>query len=365
MGVAVGRSGLEDLIGRPRKSGTLTVTRFEEKPTVGGDVSFEVTVENDGIVPWDPSTHLSLRWRALDQPGQPILKESQAIPISPLAPKVTERVRGSMPVPINSVMDVIVDFELRDANGAWLGQSLLWRVARALGFLKTPSKVSLVRRIIGQHARNAPPDFEYADAYRATDLETDWWTIVGPGTREEYELLGRNKLKSLRENGLTPDAKILDVGCGTGQLTEPLVTFLGDNGLYYGTDVVEQAVDFCKRKFKRANFHFVRNDHTAIPIQGIAFDVIFLGSVFTHMFPNDIHDMLEHLRRLLAPRGCVIADAFVSPTIESHVGSRAMIQLNEAKLLKSFEDRGFRHSELSSIRWNEDCRRVVYKLREA
>src|SRR5438270_442465 len=76
-------------------------------------------------------------------------------------------------------------------------------------------------------------------------------------TREEYERLGEVKLQLLRKLGLGPDARVLDVGCGTGLLTAALERFLSARGLYYGTDLAPEAVRFCRERFRRPNFVFV------------------------------------------------------------------------------------------------------------
>ena len=72
--------------------------------------------------------------------------------------------------------------------------------------------------------------------------------------------------------------------------------------------------------------------------------------------------MLVDIRRLLADSGFVVVHAFVSPAIADFVGNRAMIQLNEGKLLAAFSENGFRVRELSGTNWNEQCRRVIYHL---
>jgi ubiquinone/menaquinone biosynthesis C-methylase UbiE len=157
---------------------------------------------------------------------------------------------------------------------------------------------------------------------------------------------------------------VLDLGCGTGQLTEPLAPILTPDGLYYGTDVAPEAVAFCRSRFPQSNFHFVTNEQSTIPIHGIEFDYIYLGSVFTHMLPTDTAAMLGDIHRLLAPRGSVVADAFVSPSIAHYTGSQAMIQLSESWLLAQFQAHSFRHREICSSAWNEanNCRRVTYRL---
>jgi ubiquinone/menaquinone biosynthesis C-methylase UbiE len=145
-------------------------------------------------------------------------------------------------------------------------------------------------------------------------------------------------------------------------VTEALVPILAPEGLYYGTELAEPAMQFCRAKFPLSNFHFVKNEQTTIPIHGVEFDFVYLGSVFTHMFPVEIAAMLGEIRRLMADSGCVVVDAFVSPTIADYAGNRSMVQLNEGKLLTAFDKHGFRVRELSSTNWNEQSRRVIYHL---
>ena len=329
-------------------SGWLTVLAFETDLRVSGCAPFSISVTNDGIRVW-PSVRLVLRWTGKEPDGgELILSDQIAAELSLLAPGKSQVLETSVPVPVNSVRDLDIAFHLMAADGTyWLPKDL---------------PALLRRHISGQSAENVPADFDYEAMYRTVDLQQDWWTPVGPATRAEYESLGRAQCESLVALGLGPNARVLDIGCGTGRLTEALAPILSPEGLYYGTDVAEEAVQFCRAKFPQSRFHFVKNEHTSIPIYGIDFDFICLSSVFTHMFPADIAVMLVDIRRLMADSGCVVADAFVSPAIADFVGNRAMIQLNESNLLAEFRKHGFRVRELSSTTWNEQCRRVIYHL---
>lgn len=329
-------------------SGRLAVLAFERDLRVSGDAQFSVSVQNDGARSWPP-VKILLCWK-VDEPhgGELVLDEQTVADVKALPIGKTKVIKGVMPIPVNSVTDVRAEFQLRSVDGTkWEHRDL---------------PASVHRHVCGQSAEDAPADFDYEVMYRTVDLSKDWWTPVGPATRAEYESLGRGKCASLVALGLQPNSRILDVGCGTGQLTEALVSFLSPDGLYYGTDLAQPAVEFCRTKFPQPQFHFIKNEQTTIPISGVHFDFIYLGSVFTHMFPADIAKMLGELRRLMADSGCVVADAFVSPSIPDFVGSRGMIQLNEGNLNSAFREHGFMVEELSSMNWNEQCRRVIYKL---
>jgi SAM-dependent methyltransferase len=206
--------------------------------------------------------------------------------------------------------------------------------------------------------------FDYVRLYAAADLERDHWTVVGPSSREEFTQLGRGKLNALIEHGLTPSSRVLDVGCGTGQLTEPLAEYLGPEGAYCGTDVAAEAVAFCKERFRRANFRFLVNEMTRLPIDGETFDAVFLGSVFTHLYPAEVAALLKEVSRLLAADGFVLADAFVTRARSGHTGHRGMVRLSEAGLWRTFADARLSAREALTFPAKR-CRRVLYRLERA
>lgn len=202
--------------------------------------------------------------------------------------------------------------------------------------------------------------FDYVRLYARTDLERDHWTVVGPASREEFEALGRAKLRDLIEQGLTPSSRVLDVGCGTGQLTAPLADYLAEGGSYCGTDVAAEAVAFCRQRFDRPNFRFLVNEMTRLPIEGL-FDVVFVGSVFTHLYPDEVEALLGEIARLLDADGFVMADAFVSEAAAGHAGRRGMVRISEAQLRRLIAQAGLSARELFSTPARR-CRRVMYRL---
>lgn len=329
---------------------SLEVHSLSPRIRLGDRYHFEATLRNRGTRAWPSSgpgqVFFHARWLTETAQGEKLVDDSARIPLPGLRPGQHCFVDQSFPVPINSVCPVSIELSLRTRGGPFPDAQ--------------PARIE--RKVTGRPAAESEPGFDYEKAYAGIDLDQDYWTIVGPGTREEFETLGDNKANLLLAHGLTPDSKVLDVGCGTGQLARPLTKILGPQGLYYGTDLAGPAIDFCRRTYRLPHFHFLKNPQRTIPIQGIAFDIIFLGSVFTHMFPDDIHEMLKDLRRLCSHRAAIIADAFVSPNIATYSGSRQMVELNEPNLHRAFRERGFDFVEISSFPWNETVRRVIFKL---
>jgi SAM-dependent methyltransferase len=119
---------------------------------------------------------------------------------------------------------------------------------------------SAISQIRCRYHRWLGGDFDYRSAYRKADLGRNYWRIIGADSQEEFEALGRAKLKLLVGLGLTSRSRVLDVGCGTGALTEVLLDYLGPQGLYYGTDLALEAVAFCEQKYRRPNFCFRTNE---------------------------------------------------------------------------------------------------------
>jgi SAM-dependent methyltransferase len=123
---------------------------------------------------------------------------------------------------------------------------------------------------------------------------------------------------------LQPDAAILDVGCGMGRKTIPLIAYLNENGRYEGLDINRDGINWCQKGIgtKRDNFHFQLIDvynkkynpsgqgkayDYRFPFDDDSFDLVVLGSVFTHMLSRDLENYLSEIARVLRHGGqCLI-----------------------------------------------------------
>jgi ubiquinone/menaquinone biosynthesis C-methylase UbiE len=196
-------------------------------------------------------------------------------------------------------------------------------------------------------------------------LQRDYWTIVGPATKEEYEQLGAAKMRLLLNLGLTPDAKVLDVGCGTGLLTAPLHDYLSDRGVYCGADISPDAVVFCRARFPRRNFSFVVSEMTTLPPMSERFHFIVFYSVFTHTYPRETVLLLYEATRLLADGGVIFADLFAAPLVDRHAGNRAAVEVNPDYLLRLLDGIGLR-AELVQVHPGPRLgQRLFYKFTRA
>src|SRR5262245_55753272 len=64
--------------------------------------------------------------------------------------------------------------------------------------------------------------------------------FVGDG---DFAAIGREFAGYLRTYaGLSPDHRVLDVGCGIGRIAVPLLDYLSERGSYDGFDIVPRAI---------------------------------------------------------------------------------------------------------------------------
>jgi ubiquinone/menaquinone biosynthesis C-methylase UbiE len=143
---------------------------------------------------------------------------------------------------------------------------------------------------------------------------------------DKYHEVGEEFSRHSRELGaLTPESKILDVGCGFAPLAAGLAGYLSPEGRYLGIDAVRIGVEWAARTItpRYPNFQFSWVDtynqtyHRSgqldprsfrFPAPDHEFDLVYLRSVFTHMPPEEVDHYLSEVRRVMRPRGrCLIS----------------------------------------------------------
>ena len=153
------------------------------------------------------------------------------------------------------------------------------------------------------------------------------WAMVGSAT--EFVEGGRSFFEYLVEHGrLTPQSAVLDIGCGLGKHAIHFADYLVPPGRYEGFDVEPLGIDWCNRaiakRYPNMGFRHVaiQNDmyspgatlqasQFTFPYPDATFDLAFLGSVFTHMFRDDVHRYIAEIGRVLKPGGICVATAYL------------------------------------------------------
>ena len=154
----------------------------------------------------------------------------------------------------------------------------------------------------------------------------------GPQSIDVFVANGQEFLGHYRDIcGLKPHERMLDVGCGIGRKTIPLMDYL--SGRYDGFDCVQAGVDWCKENIssQRPNFHFQHVDLRTpgynpagtidpldfrFPFEGESFDFVTLCSVVTHMQYDAMRHYLSEVARVLRPAGRCFITYFLWPVSE-------------------------------------------------
>jgi SAM-dependent methyltransferase len=140
----------------------------------------------------------------------------------------------------------------------------------------------------------------------------------GPRNLEVFKESGEEFLKIYRDvGGLRPNDRMLDVGFGIGRKTIPLTRYLDERSVYEGLEITKAGVEWCSQHItpRRPNFRFQQIDvynklynkegryrasEYRFPFPDDSFDFVMLGSVFTHMPPEDVTNYLSEIHRVMA-----------------------------------------------------------------
>jgi ubiquinone/menaquinone biosynthesis C-methylase UbiE len=143
--------------------------------------------------------------------------------------------------------------------------------------------------------------------------------------------------------------KVLDVGCGTGNLTLTARKYTGESGSAYGIDSSLEMIDLARKKAKHlgseTNFDVGLIEKIAFP--NATFDVV-ISRLVIHHLPDDLKRQgFAEILRVLKPGGLFFLADFNPPTnpILAHITSAlvgpTMMQSNVLSIPSMLNEAGF------------------------
>lgn len=178
-----------------------------------------------------------------------------------------------------------------------------------------------------------------------------------------WDEIGELQFNYVKEHGLTPNMRFLDVGCGCLRGGLHFINYL-DTGCYYGIDLSQELMDAgyntelsqvgLQGKLPRKNLHCTGvfdADHF-----GVSFDKALALSVFTHLSLNHIKLCLTRLAEVMKPGGQFFATIFNSP--RDHDWSQRL--LHTPGNVTTYPDRDPFHYHLDDLKLC--CRGLPWEL---
>ena len=236
-----------------------------------------------------------------------------------MADHIAEKIRPSVGRTTTQRLRHTVMAEIRD-KVVWSfgGPISLWKyLPQAYGF--PPAEQSDSYAIPKQQSEgsegvddglNVPPrDFWLGYGSDFGDKGVEWY--ITRGKRDTDRML---EIATTGAFSLASDSRILEMGCAAGRMIRHLRPF-AESGEVWGVDVLAPLINWCKGNLAPP-FRFATTTTVPhLPFEDSYFDLIYTGSVFTHI--DDLADAwLLELRRVLAPGGRLYVTLHDRHTIE-------------------------------------------------
>jgi 2-polyprenyl-3-methyl-5-hydroxy-6-metoxy-1,4-benzoquinol methylase len=170
----------------------------------------------------------------------------------------------------------------------------------------------------------------YTDDYYLTNCHGYEDFVLSGGRR-----VGPRFIKALSLAGDLRGKRILDVGCGRGEL---VLQSAMRGAEAWGIDYAQAAVDIAERALGdvepdlRARTHLARMDVKALEFGDGFFDVVFMMDVVEHLYPHELSRAFAELHRTIRPGGLLVLHTSPNKAFESSVYPRYSRRVNQAAL---------------------------------
>lgn len=215
--------------------------------------------------------------------------------------------------------------------------------AEAAGATPTPETVASPGRV--------DPDV-YTGEYYLTNCHGYEDFIISHGRK-----VGPRFIKALSLAGDLRGKRVLDVGCGRGELVLQSALRGADAwGIDYAqaaVDIAQRAIDASGDDTPRERVHIAQMDVKALTFADGFFDVVFMMDVVEHLYPQELAQTFDELRRTLRPGGLLVMHTSPNKVLEEVVYRRYSRRVNQIALRVS-RAVGFRDALFNEIMLTDD-----------
>lgn len=147
------------------------------------------------------------------------------------------------------------------------------------------------------------------------------------------KLIAAHRIKILicQNTKLKPGYRVLDVGCGFGNLLE----YLPKNINYVGIDISQNYINYAKKRYKSRG-KFICADVTKQELREGKFDVVFISSLFHHLSNSQMKKLLESLLPSIRKETVVVSADSLYLKEQSFL-SRFITSLDRGKYVRTKE----------------------------
>jgi len=196
-----------------------------------------------------------------------------------------------------------------------------------------PNNFPLLRRMLADY-----------DPTTADPTMSPHETMVGDNYMQIGESGANAVISAIATSQLTVVNTVLDLPCGYGRILRHLVK-LFPQASFDACDIDARGVDFCAQTFGARSI-YSKNDLTSVSFDR-TYDVIWIGSLFTHTPINITRKWLAYLADQLSPSGIIVA-TFHGRWATQMQRIMPMIDAERwSKILQGYETKGYGFEEFT------------------